>query len=276
MFETQAPSSEDSGITPGFADLAPETRNAIYALSFDSPSPFFVVAAHGPRPRFKLRERSEESQYDAVSALQAFGAVSRAIRQEVRTFFYATRQFIVLPYGYEYLPIFVRWLDSIGPQCRGVLQNVYFAGYMYYHQSGPLTKQFHDLLRSCKGLRKLGVHINIWHLCEACSPSLSDIPNPRKSPLPEIDMMGWAETVVRLPELQAFKLELVLSVDKRKEARGVVRSYSNLSNGRGILFAEAMESTLRGGILAMGTGSVSKVEVRYTGTDKRDYHNIPW
>ena len=281
MFETPAPSSEVSSITAGFADLPPETRNAIYALIFDSPSPFFVAAARGPRRRFKLRERSEESQHDAVSALQTLDPVSRAIRQEVRTFFYATKKFIILPYGYEYLPIFVQWLDSLGLKCRGVLRDVYLAGFMWYKGSVPLTRQFHDLLRSCTSLRKLGVQINAWHLREVEAQSLNahldiDAQDPQNALMPVINVSAWAETIVRLPELQKFMLDLVFSVDEIAESFGEVTQWRSLTKTRAILFVEDVEKRLRKMIAELGTGSGGEVEVRYMGTDRRTYEKTPW
>ncbi|KAH5327191.1 hypothetical protein HBI12_077440 [Parastagonospora nodorum] len=214
MFETQALRPYISSSTPSFDSLPPETRNAIYTVIFDSPSPFFVKATQGPRRRFKLRERSEKSQYDAVSALQALELFSRTIRQEVRTLFYGTRQFIVLPCGYEYLTVFLQWLDSIRPQCRGVLRDVYLAGFMWYQGSFPLTEQFHNFLRSCTGMRKLGIQIHGWHLREARGRSLNanlEIHGrgPKNKLMSGFVVSAWAETIVRLPALQTFRLDLI-------------------------------------------------------------------
>jgi hypothetical protein len=108
--------------TWGFARLAPETRNAIYELVFRSPSALFVEAADGVSPGFRLSERSDQLQHNVVHALRALGLVDRQIRREARTLFYSSKRMLVLPYGYEYLPVFVHWLSRIGPECRAVLR----------------------------------------------------------------------------------------------------------------------------------------------------------
>jgi hypothetical protein len=99
-------------MTANFLVLAPEIRNAIYDLVFEPSSPFFIVVAEGNRSAFWLRARSDKHQDDVVRALEALSLVHQDIRREVRIFFYASRQFIILPHDYEYLPIFVRWLDA--------------------------------------------------------------------------------------------------------------------------------------------------------------------
>ncbi|KAH4106177.1 hypothetical protein HBI37_147520 [Parastagonospora nodorum] len=262
MFETQALRPYISSSAPSFDSLPPETRNAIYTLIFDSPSPFFVKATQGPRRRFKLRERSEKSQYDAVGALQALELFSRTIRQ-------------------EYLTIFLQWLDSIGPQCRGVLRDVYLAGFMWYKGSFPLTEQFHNFLRSCTGMRKHGIQIHGWHLREARGRSLNahlEIHGrgPKNGQMSGFDVSAWAETIVRLPALQTFRLDLIYSMDNIKEACGEVTTYFYPNKKRGEMLAEDVESQLHEMIVELGTGSGAEVEVGYMGIDKRRYEDSPW
>lgn len=124
------PRSATEGELSGFVRLAPECRNIVYGMVFESPSHFFIVAADGLSRRFRLRQRSDKLQYEAVAALQALCQVSQMIRHEARTLFYASKHFLVLPYGYEYLPVFVHWLESIGPECRAVVRTLCLAGYM--------------------------------------------------------------------------------------------------------------------------------------------------
>ncbi|KAF1919930.1 hypothetical protein BDU57DRAFT_408044, partial [Ampelomyces quisqualis] len=198
----------------GFMHLAPETRNTIYGMVFDSPLPFFIVASDGVTPGFRLRERSTQSQYEALQSLQALGVVNREMRRETRTFFYAVKHFLILPYGYEYLSIFVSWLAAIGSECRAVLRNVCFAGYMWYQGSAALTQQFHDLLRSCTRLRILTVQIHVWHLCEGRVADVDSFlnfegPEPHDGSMPEVDISTWADTSVQLPGLRTFRLDIV-------------------------------------------------------------------
>jgi hypothetical protein len=80
-------------MTASFLVLAPKIRNAIYDLVFESSSPFFIVVAEGNRLAFELRVRSDKPQDDVVRALQALSLVHQNIRREVRTIFYASRQF---------------------------------------------------------------------------------------------------------------------------------------------------------------------------------------
>lgn len=268
-------------MTTSFIDLPSEIRNAIYGLVLASPSPFFIVAAEGIRPGFRLRERSDRSQYEVLYTLQALSTVSRDIRHEVRTFFYASKKMIILPCGYEYLPIFVHWLNAIGRDCRAVLRTVCFAGYMWYRQSTFLTDQFHELLRTCVSLCTLVVQINIWHLSEICVRDLYaylnfEGPEPHDGPIPDVDMSGWADTVVHLIELEEFRLDFVMSIDKTKEAFRKEIRYMPFATERGRVLAEDAERRLRGRVSEMNTVSNVAVAVRYVGTSERVYHGRLW
>jgi hypothetical protein len=61
----------------GFVRLAPETRNAVYGIVFQSPLPFFTVAVAGTAQQFRIREKRDKSQYDTIQVLQALKLVSR-------------------------------------------------------------------------------------------------------------------------------------------------------------------------------------------------------
>jgi hypothetical protein len=279
--ESNSKSTTTTRTTPSFIALAPEIRNAIYGLIFASPSPLFV-AVEGNRPGFRLRERSGQSQDDVVRAMQAVSLVRRDIRRGARTFFYATKQLIVLPYGYEYLPSFVHWLDAIGPDCRAVLRTVCFAGYMWYRQSTPLTLQFHDLLRTCVRLRTLVIQINIWHFCEMCTCDLYaylnfEGPEPHDGPVPAVDLRAWADTLVCLTELDTFRLDIVMSVDKTKLAFRTEIRYMPFATERGRALAEDVERRLRERMRGMKSSvSSAALAVRYVGTNERVYHGSPW
>lgn len=273
-------SSTGEGLS-GFMRLAPETRNAIYGMVFESPLPFFIVAADGPSPRFRLRERSDTLQYEAIAALQALGLGSRSMRHEARTFFYASKHFLVLPYGYEYLLVFVHWLDSIGPDCRAVLQTLCLAGYMWYVPSLALTQRLHDMLRTCVSLRTLVVQLSIWHLCEAQREELEGYlsfegPEPHDGPMPVVDMTPWAQTIVAMPEIQTMRLDIIMSIDRARENIGRTREYIYFMDERGRALASDLERRLLEELAALGGRADVVVTVTFVGTNERVYHGQPW
>jgi hypothetical protein len=268
-------------MTASFLVLAPKIRNAIYDLVFESSSPFFIVVAEGNRLAFELRVRSDKPQDDVVRALQALSLVHQNIRREVRTIFYASRQSIILSYDYEYLPIFVRWLDAIGFDCRSVLRTVCFAGYMWYRQDSFLTLQLHDMLRTCASLQTVVTQMNIWHLCETCTRHPYaylnfEGPEPHDGPVSGIDISGWADTLVCLQELETFSLDVIMCADKTKEVFRKEIRYMPFATERGRALAENVERRLRERMTEMNTGSNTALAVRYVGTNERVYHGSPW
>jgi hypothetical protein len=273
--------SADTSSLGTLSRLPPEIRNNIYSLVLTSPRAMFIVPAKQWRGAFHLREQSDTPSYEAVEALQTLGAVSRNVRQEVRTLFYATKHFIVLGYNYEYLPVFVRWLEVIGAECRAALRNLCLAGYMWYQPSISLTTQLHDQLRSCLNLHRLTVQINIRHLCESCLPNLMAYlnymdPEPYDGPLPLIDVAAWAKTIVSMPKLNWFRLDLVMSVDEENTKLCRERIYEAFSSERGRVLAEDFESSLKKEIELQDPGRIGVVQVRYGGGDERSYHGAPW
>jgi hypothetical protein len=261
--------------------LPPEIRNDIYLLVLASPKTTFIVPARQQRGTFSLRERSDSPSYAAVKALQTLGTISRIVRQEVRTLFYATKHFIILGYNYEYLPVFVRWLEAIGAECRAALRNICLAGYMWYRPSISLTTQLHDQLRSCFSLQRLTVQIDIRHLCESCLPGLMAYfnymgPEPHDGPLPLVDVAAWAKTIVSMPKLDWFRLDLVLSVDEENTRLCRERIYKAFSSERGRILAEDVELSLKKEIELQDLGKVGVVQMRYGGGDERSYHGAPW
>lgn len=212
------------------ARLAPEIRNAIYELVFEIPQKTFLVAAAGGIPRlFQLRERSDEVEYDAVKMVQRLGGMGGQIREEVRTFFYASNFFQVCAYGFEYLPVFIRWLEAVGSDCRAVLHKISLVGFMWYELSEALTAQFYDLLSDCTGLRQLTIQLNIQHLYEKCISNLykylehgstEDSPEDSRndssgetSARLQIDIDAWAELIAKMPGLKDFRLDFVWATD---------------------------------------------------------------
>jgi hypothetical protein len=267
--------------TSSWARLAPETRNTIYEFVFDSPLAFFVVAADGASPSFRLRKRSDQPQYDAVDALQALGLINLEIRREARTLFYASKHFIVLPYGYEYLSVFVHWLHQIGAECRAVLRTVCFAGYMWYQPSITYTRRFHDLLRSCTNLRRLTVHMNIWHLCESRTSNLDaylsmEGPGLHDGSMPQVNIAVWAETIARLHNPHTVRLDIIMSVDRKRDSCIKEKDYMYFIGARGSALVEDAERRLRERIEGMDIGRDVEIVVKYMGTDERVYYGNPW
>jgi hypothetical protein len=267
--------------TSSLARLAPETRNTIYEFIFDTPQAYFVVATDGAAPSFRLRDRSDQSQYDAVHVLQALGLVDHEIRREARTFFYASKHFIVLPCGYDYLSVFVHWLYRVGAECRAVLRKVCFAGYMWYQPSLAYTRRFHGLLRSCTNLRRLTVQMNIWHLCESCTSNLDaylsmEGPGPYDGPMPQVDISVWAETIARLHNTHTVRLDIIMSVDRKRDSCIKEKDYMYFIGARGSALAEDVERRLRERIEGMDIGRDVELFVKYMGTDERVYFGNPW
>lgn len=269
---------------PGLGALArlpPEIRNGIFSLVLACPRAMFIIPAAQFQGAFHLRERSDEAQQEATHTLQALGTVSHGMRQEARTLFYATKSFIILSYGYEYLPVFVRWLEAIGPDCCAALRSLCLPGYMWYRPSLSLTMQLHDLLRSCSRFQRLTVQNNIRHLCESCLPDLMSYlnytgPEPHDGPLPLVDVSAWAKTIVSLTNLKWFRLDLIMSVDKENIKLCRERSYRAFSGERGRVLAEDVETRLRKEIDLRNPRRGIDLRVRYGGGDERSYRGAPW
>jgi hypothetical protein len=267
--------------TWGFARLAPETRNAIYELVYRSPSAFFAEAADGTLPRFRLSERSDQAQHNAVRALQALQLVNRQIRREARTFFYASKRMLVLSYGYEYLPIFVHWLCCIGPECRAVLRTICLAGYMWYQPSVALDLRFHDLLRSCINLRKLTVQMNIWHMLDSCTPGLDAYLNntgagePHGDQKLQFDVSIWAETIAHLYNADTVYLDFIASFDSERDS-STAKGYMYFMKDKGRTLAIDVETRLRQRVEEMSTEREVNIVVKYVGIKERVYSGRPW
>jgi hypothetical protein len=112
--------------------IAPEIRNAIYSLLLQSDKQIRIVADEHAVDAFTFRESSSESQYASMRILRKLSIVSSEVRREARTYFCAANSFTLCCYHYEYLPIFVRWLEAIGNKCKAVLKSVEMYGYQWY------------------------------------------------------------------------------------------------------------------------------------------------
>jgi len=268
------PASATSGLGT-LGRLAPEMRNAIYAMVFGIPVKLLVVAVEGPSRRFQLRERSDQAEHDTLSTLQALGKTSREMRREVHTYFYNAVHFVILPYDYEYLPMFVRWLEAIPTECLAVLHSVYFAGNMWCQPDISLTARFHESLRS-SNLRDLRLQINIRHLCESCLPEL-DAYFTNDGPVPRISLEAWATTLKELPELKCFRLDLVMMADKERVRLGKEPDYRNYNDQRGRSLADKIKRKLKAELRATGARNGAPIQVRWLGgSSERTYRGDPW
>ncbi|KAF1846537.1 uncharacterized protein K460DRAFT_266505, partial [Cucurbitaria berberidis CBS 394.84] len=194
--------------------LAPEIRNNIYRLLLRNSLPFFIEPALQKVGTFKLYEVIDKTFHNIIATLQALSYVSHELRQEARIYFYSVNSFAVLCYGYEYLPVLVRWLESLGSECRAMLKRVKLYGSMWYQPSLPLTQRLHDLLRERSNVQHLTLQHGIRHFCESDLSGLNAYFNytgsePHDSPLPEVDVSLWTQTIADMSKLQSFELQLI-------------------------------------------------------------------
>jgi hypothetical protein len=182
---------------------------------------------------------------------------------------------------YEYLPLFVAWLEALGAECRALLRDVWLYGYMWYRPSSRLTERLHELVRECRNARTVELCLNFRHLCELNLPALNAYLNhdpgyrPCDGPLPEVDVSGWARTIASLPKVKNFILELVLSVDHAEvKGRRGSNVYTGVSSTQGTLLAKHIDKRLK---VAIHTKCKRSVKTRVIWTDGivGDYH-VPW
>jgi hypothetical protein len=219
--------------------FAPEFRNDLYSLLLLSDDAFIIRPSAETAGAFELRKGSHGSQHESIKALQSLQFVCTGVRREARTYFYWANRFMLRDYEYEYLPVFVRWLEAMGSECRAVLKKVQLRGYKWYQPSMQLTQRYHELLRECTGAQELNLTVSLGHFCEASLPELNAYLS-HDGPMPEVNVAEWARTIVGMRELTNFELNWVLSAD-----RGRIRSKKESSPGGGELSSE------RGRALAM-------------------------
>jgi hypothetical protein len=264
--------------TVGFLQLAPEIRNTIYEKIFETPLAFFIVAAPGTSGQFKLHGKSEQSQYAAIRMLQALGGTSRMVSEEARTFFYASKHFLVLPYGYEYLSVFNRWLEAIGPRCRAVLRNVCFAGYLCLRPCTAPTAQFHNLLRSCSSVRVLTLQLEVEHVYAGYITDLEEYVNQDayNAPLPRVDLSQWATTAMQMPKIERIKLDIIRSTEFRDRVDSTPDAWIFLRPKNAKTLAADARRRLKEVMNQIDAGRNVVVQVSYVGMDKRAYCGLPW
>jgi hypothetical protein len=279
---------------PGtFAYLPPEIRNMIYALIFENPSDLNVIAAEKSDGQFKLARPYYKPQYDALMALRAHCIVRQEVfrskitrdvmadqlRLEARTYFYASQRFRVLSYGFEYLPLYVRWLEAIGPECRVVLPSVALAGCMWYKPAEILTMRSHTLLQNCESLRSLTIELNIRHLYEKSPNEIKAFLESAEEAssdemVPHADIGTWVGTITKIPALKKFILQLGMGVDKRQESKYRNFEVSEIRKGR--LLAREVERQLEREVSEMSGRTELVIEVEYVGRYEQRYGGLPW
>ncbi|KAF2828984.1 hypothetical protein CC86DRAFT_436609 [Ophiobolus disseminans] len=219
-------------------------------------------------------------EFDVMSALRGDYTKSRDLRMEARSYFYAPRKSFVSAEGYEYLAVIVGWLDGMGWECREFLRKVCFSGLMWYRPTHVLTAQLHDPLRECTGLLILSLQLNIRHLYEAYSLDLDTYlrctkRQLRDCPLPPVNVGDWAKTVVELPALACFNMDIVFGADTFKVSNGEELNYRAFG-ARGNRLTEQVGRELKQKISELSPGNEVVVKVRYIGGDERMYYGVPW
>lgn len=275
-----------------FASLPPEIRNRVYALLFDDTTDMVVAPAVGSKRQFKLARLHDQRKYDALVAQRAYyvpdrlpaavplshGITVDQLQLEARTYFFARQRFRVLSYGYEYLPIYVRWLDVMGVECRSVLRSLVLAGSMWYRPSEILTQQLHTLLRDCECLTSLEVQLNVRHLYERSFSGLEEFFDYIEEPssdetTPRPDMKCWMQTITKLPALQKFVLRLVVGIDKKQPH---YRKYEESERWNGELLARSVERQLKTKILEGAQEREIIIEAEFLERDEQRYRGLPW
>lgn len=262
--------------------LPPEIRNEIYTLVLEGPDTYFIIPAQQSARKFRLYDRTPLPQHQALRNLLAFRVLGRGAWQEARTLFYAMNKFILLVHNFEYLPVFVRWLDAIGSECRAVLRSVCMVGSMWYRPSKTLTRKLHNLLSSCTNIRQTTLHVNIRHVFEGNLEELEAYfsytsPRPHDGPLPQVDVSSWVSTILTMSNLRRFRLVLAMSLDVGRVQAGTEQSFHDFSWERGRLLANDIETRLKVALYEEERISeLSVVNIRYIGGDERCYEGLPW
>jgi hypothetical protein len=259
--------------------FAPEFRNDLYSLLLLSDDAFIIRTSAETAGAFELRKGSHGSQHESIKALQSLQLVSTGVRCEARTYFYHSNRFMLRSYEYEYLPVFVRWLEAMGSECRAVLKKVQLHGYMWYEPSSQLTQRYHGLLCECTGAREVNLTVNLGHFCEASLPELNAYlnymgPEPHDGPMSEVGVAEWARTIAGLTKLENFELELVWGADRERIRMGKERSLGGLSSKRGRALALNIQRRLKGVVRDLCDRDVV-MRVRYAGESEKNYY-VAW
>ncbi|KAF1838119.1 hypothetical protein BDW02DRAFT_627451 [Decorospora gaudefroyi] len=231
--------------------LAPEIRNEIYYCLLSSSTSLHPVPSAETENRFKLCNRTTRAQHEMLATLQNLGFVNRQLRNEARTYFYAMNRLPILCDEYEYLPVFVQWLE---------VQH---------------TRRLHELLRECRSARDV-IGLNLRHLCEQCLPELESYlnysgPEPHDQVMPEVDVKEWARTIVGMEKVKVFEMNLALSADREKIRLGKERSVREFSDERGHVLAGYIEKRLRNVVRGLCERSIA-LRVRYQGGHDQTYY----
>jgi hypothetical protein len=266
----------------GWCRFAPEIRNIIYPHSLLASEVFAATPSVDTVGGFKLPERmNKPPRSDVVTTLRSLSFVSRTVRREARTFFYARNMINIDEKEYEYLPLFVGWLEALGAECRALLRDVWLYGHMWYRPSSGLTERLHELVRECRNARTVELCLNVRHLCESNLPAPNKylyhdpVYGPCDGLLPEVDVSGWLRTISSLPKVLKFIIELVLSVDHAEvSGRRGSNVYMGVSSTQGTILAKDIDKRLK---MAIQTKCKRPVKPRVIWTDRifGDYH-VPW
>jgi hypothetical protein len=123
----QTPTSTSTGSLGTLAKLPAEIRNHIYSLLLTSHTNFRLTPLYRFPGKYSLNSAAPY-QTVILTTLKNLMQVSRLLSHEARTYFYASNQHRLLCFWSEYMPVFVKWLQDMGLECRAVLKYLKLRG----------------------------------------------------------------------------------------------------------------------------------------------------
>ncbi|KAF2866389.1 hypothetical protein BDV95DRAFT_505333, partial [Massariosphaeria phaeospora] len=152
--------------SPSITHLPPELRDSIYSLTLLSPTEIVLTPTRPLSCIFKQHASAPDENGPFVRALTSLSQYPSPIREEAQSFAYVNNTFRIIAGGFEYLPVFTSFLHSVGERNRLFLRSIALMGHMYYLSGQGQTRELFELLRSCKGLRRLEMSVHFYHLFE--------------------------------------------------------------------------------------------------------------
>jgi hypothetical protein len=118
-------------------------------------------------------------------------------------------------------------------------------------------------------------------LYELCTSELDaylsiEGPGPHDGPMPVLDISLWAGTIVLLYHTDTIRLDIIMSVDRKRDSCITEKDYMHFIDERGCTLAKDVERRLGERIDGMNIGRNVEVFMRYIGTDERVYYGRPW
>lgn len=202
--------------------LPTELRNRIYAYLLapypkspcasyaESDTQFWVEPSYGPSQpgKFQLYRRSNPEHFQILAAYRALGLVSKATRREATTFFWSQNHIRVMAFRYDYLPVFLGFLNAIGPLNRAVLKRLDLYGNLNHDDMEWKMQVLQDKLISCRSLQTLELQLQLPHFCGmAPEDILLKKYMGREIPCPYLSQ--WTGMISAMKELARVEFKLV-------------------------------------------------------------------